>query len=72
MLLRTACKQYGIPKCIARTNLPPTGICWPENGLEKTETCSHAKVLMIVCYCWVRRNKAILYWILKTHRDAFY
>jgi hypothetical protein len=29
------------------------GTCWPEGGLEKTETCSHTRVLMIVCYCYV-------------------
>jgi len=26
---------------------------WPEDGLENTETCSHARVLMIVWYCCV-------------------
>jgi hypothetical protein len=26
-----------------------TGKCWPEGGLKKTETCSHIRVLMIVC-----------------------
>ena len=26
---------------------------WPGDGLEKTETCSHTRVLMLVCYCCV-------------------
>jgi len=33
--------------------VPSAGTCWPEDGLEETETCSHTRVLMIVCYCYV-------------------
>ena len=28
--------------------VPSTGICWAEDGPERTETCSHTGVLMIV------------------------
>jgi len=31
-----------------------------EDGLEKTETCSHTIVLMIVCYCCVSTDNFIL------------
>jgi len=31
------------------TILPSTGKCWPEDDLEKTQTCSQSRVLLIVC-----------------------
>jgi hypothetical protein len=32
-----------------------------EDGLEKTEACSHTGVLMIVCLVGLRQNKTILF-----------
>ena len=37
--------------------VPYTGICWPEDGPERTETCSHTKMLMIVYVVVFWRNK---------------
>ena len=38
-----------------------TGKYWPEDGLEKTETCSNTRVLMIVCYCCVSTEKTFYF-----------
>jgi len=41
--------------------VPLTRKCWPEDGVEKTETSSHTGVLMIVCFVGLRWNKTILF-----------
>ena len=55
------------------TDVPSTGKYWPEDGLEQTETCSHTRVLMIVCFCCVLTEKNYFILSINTLRtgDAY-
>ena len=45
--------------------VPFTGKCWPWDGLEETETCSHTRVLMIVCL-FIQIRSAVLRLIVRS------
>ena len=52
--------------------VPSAGNCWLEDGLERAETCSHTRVLMIVCYyCCVSTEKKYFIWNKKSSSAPF-
>jgi hypothetical protein len=53
------------------TKSPSTGKYWREYGLEKTESCNHTGVLMIVCYCCVSPEQNYFILGIKNTMECF-